>query len=511
MFPAVTENPAVTVPRPSSSAAPTANGAPVAVPAAASATATGTATRSRSHREGSPRPATTAIPTPAASQPARGPVRVARPLRAGILLALASALLTGITTAAAVALTSGDGGADEAQMIGAAAAWLLITALCGAFGARARDRRHHGPVLRSTIIALAGTAAVSALGGVPVHRHIVGLLLLLAVVNLLAGIPLRRLVELIAPRRAVLVCPADSARDARSTRHRSVRGFTDVMLQDPEFLVTAIRQELVHDDVDRVELSAGIPESTVHHLSWELREDDVELLLLQPAGPVRPSRIDLLLTPDGPGMLLAPPRPGLLGRVTKRMIDVLGSAALLVVLSPLMLATAVAVRRVDGGPVLFRQERIGLDGRSFEILKFRTMRVGADAQLSALLKEQNRDGQPLFKVAQDPRLTPIGAFLRRSSIDELPQLINVLQGTMSLVGPRPQRPAEVALYTGYDCHRLGVRPGMTGLWQVSGRSRLSWEEARRLDDHYAHEWTPWLDLRILVRTVKVVLLGDGAV
>lgn len=492
MFPAVTEYPASSVP-------------PADPTASAAATPSGTRRGASSPDVPTPAPA---LPT---SGPARGPVRAARLLRGGILLGLATALLSGATTAAVIALSHGDGGADTAQLVGTAAGWFLLTALCGAFGARSRNRRHHVPVLQATAIALACAAAVSALGGAPVHRHVVGLLLLLALVNLLAGSPLQRLVELIAPRRAVLVCPAENASEVRSGHGRSVRGFTDDVLQDPEFLVTAIRQELLREEVDRVELSAGIPESTVHHLSWELREDDVELLLLQPAGPVRPSRVDLLLTPDGPGMLLAPPRPGPVGRAAKRMIDVLGSATLLVILSPLMLATAVAVRRVDGGPVLFRQERIGLDGRSFEILKFRTMGVNADAQLPALLKEQNREGEPLFKIAQDPRLTPIGAFLRRSSIDELPQLINVLQGTMSLVGPRPQRPAEVALYTGHDCHRLGVRPGMTGLWQVSGRSRLSWEEARRLDDHYAHEWTPWLDLRILVRTVKVVLLGDGAV
>ena len=138
------------------------------------------------------------------------------------------------------------------------------------------------------------------------------------------------------------------------------------------------------------------------------------------------------------------------------------------------------------------------------------MAAGSDAQLQSLLEEQHKGGTPLFKVDNDPRITRVGAVLRCYSLDELPQLFNVLSGSMSLVGPRPQRPAEVALYSGYAAHRLGVPPGMTGLWQVSGRSRLTWEEAQQLDVDYAHNWSLWEDLHILARTARAVFEADGA-
>src|SRR5699024_4913204 len=164
----------------------------------------------------------------------------------------------------------------------------------------------------------------------------------------------------------------------------------------------------------------------------------------------------------GPGLLLTPPHPGVAARVAKRAFDIIGAALLLVILAPVLLITAAVIRREDGGPALFRQDRIGRDGETFHIVKFRTMIIDADAQLHTLLKQQRSDGTPLFKVTCDPRLTRWGPFLRRSSIDELPQLLNVLAGTMSLVGPRPQRAQEVALYSGADEHRLGVPPGLTG-------------------------------------------------
>lgn len=159
----------------------------------------------------------------------------------------------------------------------------------------------------------------------------------------------------------------------------------------------------------------------------------------------------------------------------------------------------------------YRQERIGRDGEPFHMMKFRSMRQGADAELSAQLADQGTDDTPLFKVEDDPRITRVGHFIRRYSIDELPQLFNVLQGSMSLVGPRPQRAAEVALYDNGADRRLRVRPGMTGLWQVSGRSNLSWEEAIQLDMNYVENWTLMGDLQILFRTVRAVLAKEGAV
>jgi len=168
------------------------------------------------------------------------------------------------------------------------------------------------------------------------------------------------------------------------------------------------------------------------------------------------------------------------------------------------------IRREDHGPIIFRQTRVGLDGKEFRIWKFRTMRVNADAELAGLLSEQGRSGKPLFKIDDDPRITRIGHFLRRSSIDELPQLFNVIGGSMSLVGPRPQVPKEVALYDETAARRLLVKPGLTGLWQVNGRSSLTWEEALRFDLFYVENWTPVMDLAILLKTVGVVLRREGS-
>ncbi len=168
------------------------------------------------------------------------------------------------------------------------------------------------------------------------------------------------------------------------------------------------------------------------------------------------------------------------------------------------------IKATSRGPALYKQRRVGRDGEPFTILKFRSMAAGSDGELLALLAAQSSEAAPRFKVDKDPRITQVGAFLRRYSLDELPQLINVLTGAMSLVGPRPQEPAEVALYQGDDGQRLGVRPGMTGLWQVSGRSRLSWTAARQLDVDYVHNWSIWGDLQILARTAHAVMAADGA-
>ncbi|MBW3069372.1 sugar transferase [Actinomyces sp. 594] len=202
--------------------------------------------------------------------------------------------------------------------------------------------------------------------------------------------------------------------------------------------------------------------------------------------------------------------PAVATSAAKRAVDITGSALLIVVLAPVWLIVPLLVHRQDGGPALFKQTRVGLEGKDFQMWKFRTMRVNADAELEDLLREQNRLDKPLFKVENDPRITRLGGVLRRTSIDELPQLFNVLQGSMSLVGPRPQVPREVAMYDAVAARRLQAKPGITGLWQVSGRSSLPWEEAIRLDLHYVDNWTPLLDLKILCRTVKAVLTQEGS-
>jgi exopolysaccharide biosynthesis polyprenyl glycosylphosphotransferase len=194
-------------------------------------------------------------------------------------------------------------------------------------------------------------------------------------------------------------------------------------------------------------------------------------------------------------------------RFLKRALDVCGSLTVLVLMAPLLVAVALAVKLSSRGPVLFRQKRVGRNGRQFNLLKFRTMYDGADEQKPHLRALNEADG--LFKIADDPRITPVGRLLRRMSLDELPQLVNVLRGEMSLVGPRPLVVEEDNLVQGWLRRRLDVTPGMTGVWQVLGSARIPLHEMVKLDYLYRANWTLWLDLKILLRTVPFVFARRG--
>jgi exopolysaccharide biosynthesis polyprenyl glycosylphosphotransferase len=247
----------------------------------------------------------------------------------------------------------------------------------------------------------------------------------------------------------------------------------------------------------------------LRRLAWELEKTGTDLCvapaLLDVAGPrttVRPTAGLTLLHVDHPQ--LSGPR-----QVLKDLIDRCAAAVALLLLSPLMLAVAVSIRLSDRGPALFRQTRVGKDGTTFSMYKFRTMVVDAEQRLAGLRELNEFDGV-LFKMRRDPRITKIGARLRKWSLDELPQLFNVLLGDMSLVGPRPPLPDEAERYADHVRRRLVVKPGVTGLWQVSGRSDLSWDESVRLDLRYVENWSLALDLQILWKTIAVTLRGSGA-
>jgi lipopolysaccharide/colanic/teichoic acid biosynthesis glycosyltransferase len=195
--------------------------------------------------------------------------------------------------------------------------------------------------------------------------------------------------------------------------------------------------------------------------------------------------------------------------VLKGLFDKIVATVALIVFGPVLALITLAIVLHDGGPALFTQTRVGQDGKPFTVLKFRTMVPDAELRKEALLAQNEGDGV-LFKLRQDPRITAVGRFLRRTSLDELPQLLNVMLGDMSLVGPRPALPAEVAQYRGNVSRRLEVKPGMTGLWQIGGRSDLSHEDAVRLDLRYVDCWTLALDLRILWKTGAAVTNGRGA-
>lgn len=243
----------------------------------------------------------------------------------------------------------------------------------------------------------------------------------------------------------------------------------------------------------------------MQQLGWSLAQHGAELIVTPGLVGVAGPRIHTRPVADLP--LLQVDYPELVGAkaVAKRTVDIVGALALILLSLPLMLGTALAVAMTSPGGFLYRQERIGRGGRPFHMLKFRSMRVDSDAELQALLLAQGSSGRPLFKVADDPRVTPVGRVIRKYSLDELPQFFNVLRGDMSLVGPRPQRPAEVALYDEFASRRHIVKPGVSGLWQVSGRSTLAWEDAIRLDLSYIDNWSLTGDLVILWRTMRAVV------
>lgn len=252
----------------------------------------------------------------------------------------------------------------------------------------------------------------------------------------------------------------------------------------------------------------GLGADRLHRLSWDLEGTPAELVvdpgLMEIAGP----RLHMEPIDGLPMLRLTEPRLTGGSRLTKHLMDRVTAVVALILLFPIFLLVA-ALIRLEGGPVLYRQTRVGISGRTFSMVKFRSMVVDADRVRDQLASADEGAG-PLFKVRDDPRVTRIGAVLRRYSLDELPQLLNVLSGSMSLVGPRPPLPGEVEEFSPEARRRLLVRPGITGLWQISGRSDLSWEASVRLDLRYVENWTPALDLLILWKTAGAVVRGQGA-
>jgi len=247
----------------------------------------------------------------------------------------------------------------------------------------------------------------------------------------------------------------------------------------------------------------------LRRLAWRLERDEVDLVVASALVDVAGARTTIRPFDGLPMLHVEHPRLHGGARIVKDLVDRFGALALLVLFGPLLLAVALCVRVTSRGPVLFRQVRVGRDGSEFRIFKFRSMYVDAEARLAGLRHLNEHEGV-LFKMRDDPRVTPVGRWLRRLSLDELPQLLNVIAGRMSLVGPRPPLPSEVAVYADDVRRRLAVKPGMTGLWQVSGRSDLSWEETVRLDLRYVENWSLSLDLVILLRTMTAVVRSSGA-
>jgi exopolysaccharide biosynthesis polyprenyl glycosylphosphotransferase len=264
-----------------------------------------------------------------------------------------------------------------------------------------------------------------------------------------------------------------------------------------------------HADLVMVVPGPELSGQQVRSLAWGLERSGVQMAVGDVAGDAAPHR----MRPARLGMTtvieLAPTRQSAVARAAKSAMDRVLGLMLLALAAPFLAATVLMIRLDSSGSALFRQVRIGRDSKPFTMYKLRTMHVDAESQLVAL-RAQNEGAGVLFKIQNDPRVTRVGRLLRRTSLDELPQLINVVKGQMSLVGPRPALPVEVAEYDEIESRRLAVKPGMTGLWQVSGRSNLDWDTSVRLDLEYVDNWRVSDDLRIGLRTVGAVAKARGA-
>jgi exopolysaccharide biosynthesis polyprenyl glycosylphosphotransferase len=264
-------------------------------------------------------------------------------------------------------------------------------------------------------------------------------------------------------------------------------------------------------DTVAITATASFGPSAVRKLSWELEDTDAELILAPALTNIAGPRIHTQPVAGLP--LIHVDRPTYRGanRILKKSFDVAGSLLLVLLFSPVLLAVSAAIKLTSAGPVFFRQDRVGINGDIFRMIKFRSMVVDAESRLEKL-QDENRDAGNvvLFKMKNDPRVTTVGRFIRRFSIDELPQLFNVVIGDMSLVGPRPPLKSEVDLYGDEARRRLLVKPGMTGLWQVSGRSDLTWDDTVRLDVYYVENWSITGDMVIIWKTAKAVVSSSGA-
>ncbi len=277
-------------------------------------------------------------------------------------------------------------------------------------------------------------------------------------------------------------------------------------LDEPDILAAADRYAV---EVVAIATDPELAGQSLRRLSWALEQRGIELIvspgIIEVAGPrisVRPVAGLSLLHLERPSVSGGP-------HLMKAVFDRVIALGLIVLLAPVLIGLAIAVRLSSPGPVLFRQQRVGRAGVEFTMLKFRSMYADAEHRLGDLYALSDGNGV-IFKMRDDPRMTPLGRWIRRFSVDELPQLFNVLRGDMSLVGPRPPLSEEVALYAADDSRRMLVKPGITGLWQVSGRSDLSWDESVRLDLRYVDNWSMTLDLLILWKTVRAVIYGAGA-
>lgn len=414
------------------------------------------------------------------------------------------------------------------------AAWLAALAL---HRSRAAQVLGHGPeeyrrVWTATLSVFATVAVISALFRLDIARGYLALALPLGLVALTANRMVTR--RFVARRRR----GGEYVNAVLAVGHlSSVRALTNSLVRHPEdgYRVVGvcvpggdglripsvggiptfahrgdITDAVLQSGADTVALTSGdLEPDEIRDLSWQLEKWDVDLMVSPGIVDVASPR--LMVRPIAGLPLIQVDKPQYAGakRFQKRAFDLCFASTALLLAAPVMLAAAVAIKLTSRGPVFYKSERIGLDGVSFAMMKFRSMVVDADTRLAELVGQDDGNGV-LFKMRRDPRVTRVGRILRRYSIDELPQFINVMRREMSIVGPRPPLPNEVDRYDHQVRRRMLVPPGITGLWQVSGRSDLSWEDSVRLDLSYVENWSMVGDLVIVASTLKAVLVGSGA-
>ena len=385
---------------------------------------------------------------------------------------------------------------------------------------------HVGRIIKDQGVPVVATAAGVTVGVLHEPRLIDAFLLVSMVASVaIAGTVVRRMFGGQA-RLLVIGSPADIAKSAtRWAGDRRAKVVGALALGEGDQPVTGfdtfgvrtinrldeVAEWVKNWDADMAVVVPGpaISSDMVRRLAWDLEGTKASIAVMGVLDSVAPHRIDTARFADATLLHVRSSQRSLFVRAVKYAIDRIGGAVLLLLASPVLLAMMAMVRIDSRGPAIFKQTRVGINGKTFTMFKMRTMRLDAE-QVRTELATLDEGNGVLFKIKHDPRITRIGRLLRKTSLDELPQLINVVFGQMSLVGPRPALPSEVALYTPVERRRLAVRPGMTGLWQVSGRSNLSWERSVELDLHYTDNWRLADDLGIGVRTVDAVVRSRGA-
>ena len=420
--------------------------------------------------------------------------------------------------------------------------WLIALALGGAYRPRhwGVGVQEYRQVLNSSLMFLMGLGFSAFILGYPLSRGFVAILLAVGVPALLIGrVTIRRALQHLrrTGRHCVptlVVGDQGAVEDVVTVLRRETwLGYTPVGLvatpdedsidpstgeapEVPEVPEVGTLEDLI-SVIDRTGAQAVIFTTgsvrrgrEFNEMARRLEGHHAEMIVVPAMTDVSSDRIHVTPVAGLPLMHVGKPQAERSLRLTKRLFDLAMATLLLVLLSPLMIATALAVKLSDGGPVLFKQRRVGRGGVPFEVLKFRSMVPDAERIRAEQLEAHNESDGALFKMRQDPRVTRLGRFIRRFSIDELPQLFNVLRGEMSLIGPRPALEREVQQYQIHVRRRLDVRPGMIGLWQVSGRSDLDWDDTVRLDLYYVDNWSLIQDVVILLRTFRAVVSSRGA-